>query len=84
MEGVRYTVPRTISPERMGEKHTVRFRVSDVYRDCYVSVYFNAKRVIHRRRPVMAPGEMEAVVLKKEQLAAFPELSQITVKVERQ
>ena len=32
----------------------------------------------------MAPGEMEAVVLKKEQLAAFPELSQITVKVERQ
>ena len=84
VEGVRYTVPRTISPERMGEKHTVRFRVSDVYRDCYVSVYFNAKRVIHRRRPVMAPGEMEAVVLKKEQLAAFPELSQITVKVERQ
>ncbi len=83
-EGVRYTVPRTIRPERMDEKHTVRFRVGDVYRDCYVSVYLDEERVIHRRRPVMAPGEMEAVVLKKEQLAVFPGLSRITVKVERE
>jgi len=30
----------------------------------------------------MAPGEMEEVVLKKEELSAFPDLSQITVKIE--
>lgn len=81
-EGVRYTVPKTINPDRMDEKHIVRFRVGDVYKDCYVSVYLNDKRVIHRKRPVMAPGEMEEVVLKKEELAAFPDLSQITVKIE--
>ncbi len=81
-EGARYTVPKTINPERMDEKHTVRFRVGDVYKNCYVSVYFGDKRVIHRKRPVVAPGEMEEVVLKKEELAAFPDLSQITVKIE--
>lgn len=81
-DGARYTVPRTINPERMDEKHTVRFRVGDVYKNCYVSVYFGDKRVIHRKRPVVAPGEMEEVVLKKEELAAFPDLSQITVKIE--
>lgn len=81
-EGARYTVPKTINPDRMDEKHIVRFRVGDVYKNCYVSVYLNDKRVIHRKRPVMAPGEMEEVVLKKEELAAFPDLSQITVKIE--
>lgn len=81
-QGARYTVPKTINPDRMDEKHIVRFRVGDVYKNCYVSVYLNDKRVIHRKRPVMAPGEMEEVVLKKEELSAFPDLSQITVKIE--
>ena len=81
-QGARYTVPKTIYTDRMDEKHIVRFRVGDVYKNCYVSVYLNDERVIHRKRPVMAPGEMEEVVLKKEELSAFPDLSQITVKIE--
>lgn len=64
------------------KKHTVRFRVGDVYKNCYVSVYLNEERIIHKKRPVVAPGEMEEVVLKKEELAAFSNLSQITVKIE--
>lgn len=81
-EGARYTVPKTINPARMDEKHTVRFRVGDVYKNCYVSVYLNDERIIHKKRPVVAPGEMEEVVLNKEQLLAYPNLSQITVKIE--
>ncbi|MEG0961229.1 MAG: FAD-dependent oxidoreductase [Lachnospiraceae bacterium] len=81
-EGARYTVPKTINPTRMDEKHTVRFRVGDVYKNCYVSVYLNDERIIHKKRPVVAPGEMEEVVLKKEQLMSYPNLSQITVKIE--
>ncbi|MFG6383934.1 MAG: FAD-dependent oxidoreductase [Lachnospiraceae bacterium] len=82
IEGARYTVPKTINPDRMDEKHTIRFRVGDVYKNCYVSVYLNDKRIIYKKRPVVAPGEMEEVVLKKEELTAFPNLSQITVKIE--
>lgn len=81
-EGARYTVPKTINPERMDEKHTIRFRVGDVYKNCYVSVYFDDQRMIHKKRPVAAPGEMEEVILTKEQLMSHPELSQITVKIE--
>lgn len=83
-EGARYTVPKTINPQRMEEKHVVRFRVGDVYKNCYVSVYLNDERIIHRRRPVVAPGEMEQVELKKEQLLAYPDLKQITVKIEEE
>ena len=66
MDGVRYTVPGSIHPSRMMEKHPVRFRVGDVYRNCYISVYLNDQRVIRKKRPVMAPGEMETVYLEKQ------------------
>lgn len=81
-QGVRYTVPKTVNPQRMDEKHVVRFRVGDVYKNCYVSVYLNDERIIHRKRPVVAPGEMEQVELKKEQLEVYPDLKEIMVKIE--
>ena len=83
-EGVRYTVPVTISTARMDEKLTVRFRVGSVYKNCYVSVYFDEERVIHRRRQVVAPGEMEEVKLTREQLLQYPDLETITVKIEEE
>ena len=81
-QGARYTVPKTVNPQRMDEKHVVRFRVGDVYKNCYVSVYLDDERIIHRKRPVVAPGEMEQIELKKEQLEAYPDLKEITVKIE--
>ena len=79
---MRYTVPKTIDPERMADALTVRFRVGNVYKNCYVSVYFDDERVIHRKRPVVAPGEMENVTFKKEQLLGCPDLKTITLKIE--
>ena len=81
-EGVRYTVPSTIRPEIMDDKLTVRFRVGNVYKNCYISVYFDEERVLHRKRPVVAPGEMEEIKLEKEKLLAYPDLQTITVKIE--
>ena len=40
-EGVRYTVPSTIDPDRMDETLTVRFRVSAVHKNCFVSAYMD-------------------------------------------
>lgn len=81
-DGVRYTVPKTINPQRIDDKHVVHFRVGDVCKNCYVSVYLNDERIIHRICPVVVPGEMEQVELKKQQLLAYSELKQITVKIE--
>lgn len=81
-EGARYTVPKTINPQRMEEKQVIRFRVGDVYKNRNIAVYFDDERVIYRKRPVLAPGEMEQIELKKEQLESYPDLKQITVKIE--
>ena len=82
LEGVRYTVPETINPMRMDEKLTVRFRVGNVYQNCYISVYFDEKRVLHRKRQIVAPGEMEEIKLSKEELLKYPNLDTITIKIE--
>ena len=82
LAGVRYTVPETINPMRMDEKLTVRFRVGNVYQNCYISVYFDEERVLHRKRQIVAPGEMEEIKLSKEELLKYPNLDTITIKLE--
>ena len=78
-DGVRYTVPQTLDTANMNDKVVVRFRVGDVYKNRYVSVYFNGERVYHRKKNVLAPGEMEQVILTRQQVEQCPDLREITV-----
>ncbi|MBR6916702.1 MAG: pyridine nucleotide-disulfide oxidoreductase, partial [Clostridia bacterium] len=68
-DGVRYTVPQRLDINNMDDKVTVRFRVADVYRDMCVALYYDGKCVKRVPRRVMAPGEMEELVIKKESFA---------------
>lgn len=82
--GVRYTVPCMVDTERMGEKQIVRFRVGDVYRDSYLCVYFNDKCISRVRKKVMAPGEMEQIILLKSKLQEAGDLERITIRIEQE
>lgn len=82
VDGVRYTVPKYIRPEVMDDTLTVRFRVGQVYKGCAIATYFDDELISKRKRPVMAPGEMEQVVLKKSQIAEYPDIENITIKIE--
>ena len=77
-DGVRYTVPKTLHVADMDEELTVRFRVGGVYKNSYICAYLNGQRIICRKRPIMAPGEMEQVVLQKKVLET------ITIKIEKE
>ena len=81
-DGARYTVPSTVNINRMDDLLTVRFRVGNVYKNAYMNVYFNDERVIHKKKRIFSPGEMEQFILQKEKLAAYPDLKTITVKIE--
>ena len=81
-EGARYTVPSTINVSRMEDNLTVRFRVGAVYKDSYVSVFFDDERVQHRKKRIMAPGEMEQIIIQKKKLQEYPDIRTITVKIE--
>ena len=77
--GVRYTVPQTLDPDAMADSITVRFRVADVYKGRSVCVYYDGKEISRRKKRVLAPGEMEQVVITKSSLGAYPDLKEITV-----
>ena len=65
---VRYTVPSTVEPSRMDGEVVVRFRVGRNMRKAIVTLRAGDKELVRRRRPVMAPGEMEQLTIKKEWL----------------
>lgn len=83
-EGVRYTVPKYINLEQMDDNLTVRFRVGGVYKNSYISVYYDGERMLHRKKAVMAPGEMEQIKLEKTKLQQYKDLKNITVKIEEE
>ena len=82
IDGVRYTVPKYVRPNEMEDTLTVRFRVGDVYKDKAVAMYFGDKLIQKRKKQVMAPGEMEQVIIKKSELSEYPDISDITIKIE--
>lgn len=83
-DGVRYTVPGRLDPERMEEEQIVRFRVGNVYKDVYVALYYNDQLILRRKKRVMAPGEMESLKLKRQELLEFDGLKVITLRIEQE
>jgi hypothetical protein len=82
VDGVRYTVPCTIRPDQMDDTVTVRFRVGKVFKNSAVTMYFGDEQVLKRKKQIMAPGEMEQVVIDKKKLAEYGDISDITIKIE--
>ena len=82
MGGIRYSVPQVIRLSHMEEKLTVRFRVGAVFKDVYISVYLGEKRIIHKKKKKLAPGEMEQIILKKTDLTSAEGLDRIVMKIE--
>ena len=81
--GVRYTVPSLIDTERMEPVQTVRFRVGNVYRNCSVEVAAGGKVLSSRKAKVLAPGEMEQVMLKRAELEKLEGLTELVISIQQ-
>ena len=80
--GVRYTVPQFIGPDRMAEAAVVRFRVTDVFRDACVRLSLDGRELAWRKKRVLAPGEMEQMTVTRSDLAEARADSVLTVELE--
>ena len=69
---VRYTVPQVITQKK---DITLYFRVGNVYKNVRVNVTSGDKVILSKKRPKVAPGEMESVTIKAEMLADVAELA---------
>lgn len=79
---VRYTVPVKIRPDKAGEETLIRFRVDNVLQDHYLCVSYDGELISRKKKRILAPGEMEQVVIRHSDLEKHPELSRITVHIE--
>ena len=82
--GVRYSVPVRICPDYLADDAlvTLRFRVANVYKNKTIVVYAGEDVLFSKKRPVLAPGEMETVILKAKVLKEHADLDHITVTLE--
>ena len=69
---VRYTVPQRIT-EKKDTK--VFFRVANVYENAEIKVYNGDEVIFKTRKPKVAPGEMQCITLKEQQLENAKKLS---------
>lgn len=79
--GVRYIVPQKVNLNA-GEDVKLYFRVGRVYKGASVVVKYNGYEIMRRKKPRLAPGEMENVILKESELAKFAEGGLVEISVE--
>ena len=77
----RYTVPEIID-EDTKEDTTIRFRVSNVKKDGKITVRVNGEEVISKKKRIMAPGEMETLIIPKRILEKYETIESIEVGTE--
>ena len=79
-DGVRYVVPQNIN-ENTDKDVKLYFRVADVYRNAKIIVESDGKVLYSKKKPKLAPGEMEYVTIKASDIGAL-EKKQLTVRLE--
>ena len=77
----RYTVPEMIDADTK-EDTTIRFRVSNVKKDGKITVRVNGEEVISKKKRIMAPGEMETLIIPKRILEKYEIIESIEVGTE--
>ena len=73
--GVRYTVPQRIDTKNMKDKVTLRFRVDNIYKDRSIVLKLGDEEIIRRKKKVLAPGEMEQLVVDSSMLNNHEDLT---------
>ena len=79
-DGIGYTMPQYLDYDNMDGAVKIKFRVNNVYPSRKIAIYADDKCILERKKRVLAPGEMEILKLKKEDID--PNTKQITVKLE--
>ena len=77
---ISYTLPQYIDHDNMDDSIIVKFRVNNVYPSRKIAVYNDDKCILSRKKRVLAPGEMELIKLKKEDID--PNSKKVTIQLE--
>lgn len=82
-DGVRYVVPQRVKKSRVEGAFKMFLRVTDVYENAKLVVDSDKGRLFAINKRRLSPGEMEYINVTQRLLNRFPDIREITIKVER-
>ena len=82
-DGIRYIVPHIVRTENVGKTLDLFMRVDNVYHNMNMVVKIDGKEIKRMKKKHVAPGEMESIKIKKEELACF-DGSVISISLEKE
>ena len=82
IKGVRYCVPQQLSVDENYEPLNLKMRVANVFKKVELTVTADGEKVYSRKRPVVAPGEMENITLGSEQVKKLKTAKEIVISLE--
>ena len=68
MDGVRYVVPQRISKTCALDKLQLKMRVGNVHKNVRLVVMAGDEEIYSKKKQIVTPGEMETVILNREQI----------------
>lgn len=77
--GVRYCVPTVLNKDEVYAEQSFKMRVANVFKKVELAVFADGVKIYGRKRPVVAPGEMENIVLNAEQMKALKQAQTVEI-----
>lgn len=77
--GVRYCVPTVLNKDGIFAEQSFKMRVSGVFKKVELAVLADGVKVFGKKRPVVAPGEMENIMLSAEQIKILKNSDKVEV-----
>lgn len=82
-DGVRYVVPQRVKKSRVEGAFKLFLRVTDVYENAKLVVDSDKGKLFAINKRRLSPGEMEYINVTQRLLSRFPDINNITIRVER-
>ena len=77
--GVRYCVPTVLNRDETYAPQSFKIRVANVFKKVELAVLVDGVKVYGRKRPVVAPGEMENITLTAEQMKTLKQAKTVEI-----
>lgn len=77
--GVRYCVPTVLNKDEIYADQSFKMRVANVFKKVELAVFADGVKVYGRKRPVVAPGEMENIKLTAEQMKVLKQAKTVEI-----
>ncbi|MCM1195322.1 MAG: FAD-dependent oxidoreductase, partial [Firmicutes bacterium] len=77
--GVRYCVPTVLNRDTKYAPQSFKMRVANVFKKVELAVFADGVKVFGKKRPVVAPGEMENILLTAEQMQVLKQAKTVEI-----